>query len=85
MSYLRTRDDDDPYYVSPEEEKKQMEAEIAQQASVIADLHSALTDIAEICGDYGDGAPDDHYLAHLLLKLESMAKDALESARKALP
>jgi hypothetical protein len=50
MNYLRTRDDDDPYYLSPEEEK-QMEAdaeverlhtEVAQQASIIADLQEAL-------------------------------------------
>jgi hypothetical protein len=68
MAYIRTRDDDDPYYLSPEEEKQmeadaefeRLHAENARQASVIADLHSALTDIAEICGDYGDGAPDDH-------------------------
>jgi hypothetical protein len=88
MSYLRTRDDD-PYYVSPEEEK-QMEAdaeverlhtEVARQESVIADLDEALTKIAEIAGDYGDGAPDDHYLAHILLQLESIATSALDEAR----
>jgi hypothetical protein len=89
MSYLRTRDDDDPYYVSPEEEK-QMEAdaeverlhtEVARQESVIADMDEALTKIAEIAGDYGDGAPDDHYLAHILLQLESIATSALDEAR----
>ena len=89
MAYLRTRDDDDPYYVSPEEEK-QMEAdaeverlhtEVARQESVIADLDEALTKIAEIAGDYGDGAPDDHYLAHILLQLESIATSALDEAR----
>ena len=89
MSYLRTRDDEDPEYVSPEEEK-QMEAdaeverlhtEVARQESVIADLDEALTKIAEIAGDYGDGAPDDHYLAHILLQLESIATSALDEAR----
>jgi uncharacterized coiled-coil protein SlyX len=89
MSYLRTRDDDDPYYVSPEEEK-QMEAdaeverlhtEVARQESVIADLDEALTKIAEIAGDYGDGAPDSHYLAVLMLQLESIATSALDEAR----
>ena len=93
MSYLRTRDDDDPYYMSPEEEKQmeadaeveRLHAEVARQESVIADLDEALTKIADIAGDYGDGAPDDHYLARLLLELESIAKDALASARKALP
>ena len=82
MSYL-------PYYVSPEEEK-QMEAdaeverlhtEVARQESIIADLDEALTKIAEIAGDYGDGAPDDHYLAHILLQLEGIATSALDEAR----
>src|SRR6188472_71881 len=51
-AYIRTRDDDDPYYVSPEEEK-QMEAdaeverlhtEVARQESIIADLQEALSE-----------------------------------------
>jgi hypothetical protein len=78
MSYLRTRDDDDPEYRTSEEE---MAAEVADQARVIADLDEALTKIAEIAGDYGDGAPDDHYLAHILLQLESIATSALDEAR----
>jgi hypothetical protein len=78
MSYLRTRDDEDPEYRTSEEE---MAAEIADQARVIADLDEALTKIAAIAGDYGDGAPDDHYLAHILLQLESIAKSALDEAR----
>ena len=78
MSYLRTRDDEDPEYRTSEEE---MAAEIADQARVIADLDEALTKIAEIAGDYGDGAPDDHYLAHILLQLESIATSALDEAR----
>jgi hypothetical protein len=78
MSYLRTRDDDDPEYRTSEEE---MAAEITDQARVIADLDEALTKIAEIAGDYGDGAPDDHYLAHTLLQLESIATSALDEAR----
>lgn len=50
MSYLRTRDDDDPYYLSPEEEK-QMEADAEVERlhtendrllSVIVDLKEAL-------------------------------------------
>jgi hypothetical protein len=49
--------------------------------SVIADLDEALTKIAEIAGDYGDGAPDSHYLAHILLQLESIATSALDEAR----
>jgi hypothetical protein len=89
MSYLRTRDDDDPYYMSPEEEKQieadaeveKLHAEAARQASVIADLDEALTKIAAIAGDYGDGAPDDHYLAHILLQLEGIATSALDEAR----
>jgi hypothetical protein len=79
MSYLRTRDDEDPEYRTSEEEMA--EAEIAHQASVIADLDEALTKIAEIAGDYGDGAPDDHYLAHIMLQLESIATSALDEAR----
>jgi hypothetical protein len=78
MAYLRTRDDEDPEYRSSEEE---MTAEIADQARVIADMDEALTKIAEIAGDYGDGAPDDHYLAHILLQLESIATSALDEAR----
>jgi len=78
MSYLRTRDDDDPEYRTSEEE---MAAEIADQARVIADMDEALTKIAAIAGDYGDGAPDDHYLAHILLQLESIATSALDEAR----
>jgi len=78
MAYLRTRDDEDPEYRTSEEE---MAAEIADQARVIADLDEALTKIAEIAGDYGDGAPDSHYLAVLLLQLESIATSALDEAR----
>jgi hypothetical protein len=78
MAYIRTRDDDDPEYRTSEEE---MAAEIADQARVIADLDEALTKIADIAGDYGDGAPDDHYLAHILLQLESIATSALDEAR----
>jgi hypothetical protein len=78
MSYLRTRDDDDPEYRTSEEE---MAAEIADQARVIADLDEALTKIADIAGDYGDGAPDSHYLAVLMLELEAIATRALDEAR----
>jgi hypothetical protein len=78
MSYLRTRDDDDPEYRTSEEE---MAAEIADQARVIADLDEALTKIADIAGDYGDGAPDSHYLAVLMLELEAIATHALDEAR----
>ena len=39
MAYLRTRDDEDPEYRTSEEK---MAAEIADQASVIADLQEAL-------------------------------------------
>jgi len=78
MAYLRTRDDEDPEYRTSEEE---MAAEIADQARVIADLDEALTKIAYIAGNYGDGAPDDHYLAHILLQLESIATSALDEAR----
>jgi hypothetical protein len=78
MSYLRTRDDEDPEYRTSEEE---MAAEIADQARVIADLDEALAKIAEIAGDYGDGAPDSHYLAVLMLKLEAIATSALDEAR----
>jgi hypothetical protein len=78
MSYLRTRDDDDPEYRTSEEE---MTAEIADQARVIADLDEALSKIAAIAGDYGDGAPDSHYLAVLMLQLESIATSALDEAR----
>jgi hypothetical protein len=53
----------------------------ADQARVIADLDEALTKIAEIAGDYGDGAPDSHYLAVLMLQLESIATSALDEAR----
>jgi hypothetical protein len=89
MSYLRTRDDDDPYYMSDEEERRQQTdaeierliSEVAQKENVIADLDWALSKIAEIAGDYGDGAPDDHYLAHILLQLESIATSALDEAR----
>ena len=70
--------DDDPEYRTSEEE---MAAEVADQARVIADMDEALTKIAEIAGDYGDGAPDDHYLAHILLQLESIATSALDEAR----
>ena len=87
--YPMMRSDDDPYYVSPEEEKQmeadteveELHAEAARQAIVIADLDEALTKIAEIAGDYGDGAPDDHYLAHILLQLEGIATNALNEAR----
>jgi hypothetical protein len=88
-AYIRHRDDDDPEYMSPEEEKQmeadaeveRLHAEVAQQESVIADMDWALSKIAEIAGDYGDGAPDDHYLAHILLQLESIATSALDEAR----
>jgi hypothetical protein len=79
MSYLRTRDDEDPEYRTSEEEMA--EAEIANQARIIADLETALEKIADIAGDYGDGAPDSHYLAVLMLELESIATRALDEAR----
>jgi len=86
MSYLRTRDDEDPEYRTSEEEMaeaeiERLQTEVARQESVIADLDEALTKIADIAGDYGDGAPDDHYLAHILLQLESIATSALDEAR----
>jgi len=79
----------DPYDMTVAEERAQqvdeqidrLLAEAARQESVIADLDEALTKIAEIAGDYGDGAPDDHYLAHILLQLESIATSALDEAR----
>jgi hypothetical protein len=77
-AYVRSTPDDDPEYMTSEEER---DAELDAREKTIGDLETALEKIAEIAGDYGDGAPDDHYLAHILLQLESIATSALDEAR----
>jgi hypothetical protein len=77
-AYVRSTPDDDPEYMTSEEER---DAELDAREKTIADLETALEKIAEIAGDYGDGAPDSHYLAVLLLQLESIATSALDEAR----
>jgi hypothetical protein len=76
--YPITRSDTDPEYMTREEER---DAELDAREKTISDLETALEKISAIAGDYGDGAPDDHYLAHVMLQLEAIAKDALDEAR----
>lgn len=79
----------DPYDMTVAEERAQqvdeqidrLLAENDRLLSQISDLETALEKISGIAGDYGDGAPDDHYLAHILLDIEAIAKDALDEAR----
>jgi len=86
MSYLRTRDDDDPYYMSPEEEKQmeadaeveRLHAEVAQQAIVIAELAEALMKTADECDDW-----DAHHIPlTLVTAVKKIAQDALKKAGK---
>jgi hypothetical protein len=77
-AYVRSTPDDDPEYMTSEEER---DAELDAREKTIADLETALEKIADIAGDYGDGASDSHYLAVLMLQLESIATSALDEAR----
>lgn len=45
----------------------------------MTEAREALAWIAKEAGEYGDGAPDAHYLARLLIEIESRAKTALAS------
>lgn len=45
-------------------------------------LEAMLDDIANIGGDYGDGAPDSTAAAHACLDIEEIAKRALECLRQ---
>ena len=80
MSYIGPAPEDEDE-LEADAEVERLHTEVARQESIIADLQEALTKIAEIAGDYGDGAPDDHYLAHILLQLEGIATSALDEAR----
>src|SRR6476646_7563145 len=73
MSYIGPAPEDEDE-LEADAEVERLHTEVARQESIIADLQEALTKIAEIAGDYGDGAPDDHYLAHILLQLEANGK-----------
>ena len=70
--------DDDPEYMTREEE---LDAEHGRPREDHRRSRDGSEKIADIAGDYGDGAPDDHYLAHIMLRLEAIAKDALDEAR----
>ena len=59
-AYVRSTPDTDPEYMTSEEERN---AELDAREKTIEDLETALEKIADIAGDYGDGAPDSHYLA----------------------
>jgi hypothetical protein len=77
-AYIRSTPDDDPEYMTSEEER---DAELAAREKTIEELETALENIAAIAGDYGDGAPDDHYLAHVMLEIETIAKNVLDEVR----